>query len=138
MAASIADGFGVLPASDGSMEADVVALGVLEAGIDAEASGDGCGLDEDLAAGSGDAGDGAVELAVAVEIDHGAGVARLLEWAFDEGSGHGSAGCGEDTHELIGVAEAVLFHAASEDGLVEALGAVEIGTGNLEPCCCRC
>jgi hypothetical protein len=124
--------------SDRGMEADVVALGVLKAGVDTEAAGDGGGFDEDLAAGSWDAGDGAVELAVAVEVDHGAGGSGLLEGAFDEGSGDGSAGCGEDAHDIIGVAEAVLFHTASEDGFVEALGTVHIGTGNLEPCCCRC
>src|SRR5271154_1663133 len=125
-----------LQTSDRSVQPDVIALGVLEAGICTEASRNRSGLDQDRAACARNACDGAVQFSIAIQVDHRAAAAGLLEWPFYESSGDAALRGREDAHHVSGVAEVVLLHPASKNRLVETLRPVQIGAGNLEPRCC--
>src|SRR5271156_6113841 len=123
------------PASDGSVQTDMIALGVLEAGKRAEAARDRSTLHQNLPARSGDPRNGAVQFAVAVQVDHGAGAAGLLEGTLHQRTRDAATLGREDTHQVAVVAEVVLLHPASKNRLVKTLCPVQIGAGNLEPRC---
>jgi hypothetical protein len=114
----------------GAVQANVVALRILEAGEVAEASGDLCAWDEDGDAEFFGALEGGVEFAVGVEVDERAIGGGLLVLAVDEAAADAA---------FLGGKEAAGFVARPgaefevEDGLVEAGGAVEVGGGDLEP-----
>jgi hypothetical protein len=126
----------VSPASERRMQTDVVPLGVFEAGISAKSTRHWRGFDQDRTACSGDTRDGAVQLAVAVQIDHRSVAAWLLQWPLYQSPGYATPLCGEDAHHVAGISEVILLQSAPKNRLVEPLGAVQIGAGNLEPRCC--
>jgi hypothetical protein len=112
------------------VQANVVALRILEAGEVAEAAGNFCAWDEDGDAEFFSALKGGVEFAIGVEVNEGAVGGGLMVLAEDEAAADAA---------FLGRKEAAGFVAGPgaeleiEDGLVEAGGAVEVGGGDLEP-----
>jgi hypothetical protein len=112
------------------VQANVVALRILEAGEVAEAAGDLCAWDEDGDTEFFGALEGGVELAVGVEVDERAIGCRLLVFAVNDTAADAAFLGGEEAAGLI-AGPGVEFEV--EDGFVEVSGALEVGGRDLEP-----
>jgi len=114
----------------GAVQANVVALRILEAGVVAEAAGDFCAWDEDVGAEFFGALEAGVEFAVGVEVDEGAVGRGLLAGAMDDAAGDAALLSGKEAAGLVSGSGAEFD---VEDGFVKVGGALEVGGGDLEP-----